>query len=115
MNGEIWRAIKANPRYFVSNKGRVVGPSRKIVSTFKDSNGYHCISFPGLSRVRMHNLVAEAFIGKKPATLQVNHKDGNKDNNWDTNLEYITQAENLRHAFRTGLMKIGKRGKKSAS
>jgi hypothetical protein len=109
MTNELWRPIKANPRYFVSNKGRVVGPSKKIVSIFKDSNGYHCISFPGLSRVRIHNLVAEAFIGRKPATLQVNHKDGNKDNNTAENLEYITQTENLRHAFRTGLMKIGRR------
>jgi hypothetical protein len=78
-----------------------------------DGSGYPIVSIWGWGgRVRVHNLVAETFIGKKPFGSQVNHIDGNKCNNTPENLEYISQKENLRHAFRTGLMKNSGRKKK---
>jgi Zn-dependent peptidase ImmA (M78 family) len=40
-----------------------------------------------------------AFVGDSMG-LQVNHKDGNKDNNALVNLEYCTSSENLLHASR---------------
>jgi hypothetical protein len=53
----------------------------------------------------IHILVAEAFLGPRPTGLEVNHKDGNKENNCVDNLEYITHSEQLLHAYRTGLLK----------
>jgi hypothetical protein len=91
----------------VSSKGRIVVlKSKRILKQQVDGNNYRLVSIMGIGgRVRVHNLVAETFIGKKPFGSQVNHKDGNKGNNTPENLEYISQKENLRHAFRTGLMK----------
>jgi hypothetical protein len=51
-------------------------------------------------------LVAFTFYDKdiKDRKLTVNHKDGNRMNNYIDNLELISVEENIRHAFREGLM-----------
>lgn len=48
----------------------------------------------------------ETYIGERPDGLQINHIDGNKQNNSVDNLEYVTQSENLKHAFRIGLRSL---------
>lgn len=52
----------------------------------------------------VHELVMLAFVGPRPEGLQINHKDGDKRNNHLPNLEYVTCAENHRHAVRMGLL-----------
>ena len=48
-------------------------------------------------------MVALAFIGPKPSPIhQVNHIDCNPHNNYYTNLEWVTPAENLEHSRRLG-------------
>ncbi len=53
----------------------------------------------------VHHLVADAFIGPRPEGMQINHIDGNRNNNRKENLEYCTHSENTKHAHRTGLIK----------
>lgn len=55
----------------------------------------------------VHDLVALAFLGPKPKGQTVNHIDGDKTNNRASNLEYVSHAENMAHAGRTGLMVRG--------
>lgn len=51
----------------------------------------------------VHRLLALTYISAPLVGYQVNHKDGNKLNNNLSNLEFISQTENLLHAMRTGL------------
>lgn len=111
---EIWRPVPSNPKYFASSLGRIINSRKKLLTVFMDSSGYQIVSFwqPGGGRIRVHNIIAETFLGKKPYGSQVNHKNGNKCDNRPENLEYVSQADNLRHAFRTGLMKNSGRRRK---
>jgi hypothetical protein len=52
----------------------------------------------------VHKLVWLSFNGNYDQSLVINHKDGNKENCRLENLEIVTQSENLKHAFQSGLM-----------
>ena len=47
----------------------------------------------------VHRLVWLVFNGKIPKGYVINHMDGNKRNNRLSNLEMITHAENIQHAY----------------
>ena len=51
------------------------------------------------SMFRTHRIIAELFIPNPDSLPQVNHKDGNKQNNSVDNLEWITNSRNVKHSF----------------
>jgi len=69
--------------------------------------GYHIVTFYNNKRRKshlVHRLVAKAYIPNPNNSPEVNHIDGNKLNNHMDNLEWVTHAENMKHAGESGLM-----------
>lgn len=115
--GEEWRIPTSfTDRYMVSNLGMVkrVPPKiirktsrQKVLTGSLKKSGYYQVRLSLGSRknfwwVSVHILVADAFLGPRPAGLVINHKDGVKTNNAVSNLEYVTDAENKSHAVALG-------------
>lgn len=105
---EIWKDIKNyENKYQVSNSGRIKSLKKDII--LKPSvhyKGYLEVKLykNNSSKVfKIHRLVASAFIPNPENKPQVNHIDGNKQNNCVDNLEWNTQSENQLHAFRNKL------------
>jgi len=97
--------------YKVSSLGNVVSlnynnsnQSKLLVGGF--SNGYRQVGLNGINktkRVKVHRLVALAFIENPDKKPFVNHKNGIKTDNSVENLEWCTSMENYIHAYSTGL------------
>jgi hypothetical protein len=54
---------------------------------------------------KVHRLIALTFIDNPDKKETVNHIDCNKLNNHVSNLEWMTNQENMRHAFDNGIYK----------
>lgn len=65
-----------------------------IVSLWKNNKG---------TTYYVHRLVCEAFYKIDPLRNEVNHIDGNRQNNHYLNLEWCTSQENKLHAISSGL------------
>ncbi len=119
--------------YEASNQGRVRrlaaypprgiecvdrSPYRSVLKPCKRKDGYLVVGVCNGQKRKirgLHQLVAEAFYGLRPEGLVTNHKNGIKTDNRPQNLEYVTQADNNRHAIAIGLFDPHANGRPGAS
>ena len=101
------RSVINYPNYFVREDGVVIGARGKELKFDYNRTGYARVSLCKdgvVKRVFVHRLVAGTFLfGSYFEDGIVNHRDGNKQNNHYTNLEWTTHKGNLQHALDTGL------------
>ena len=101
---EEYRVISHHSDYEVSNRGNVRNRYTKkdrwkILAGF----GYYQVKLGGSRNYSVHNLVAECFLGPKPGpNYRVDHIDGDKRNNYVSNLRYLTHSENVSRSNRIG-------------
>ncbi len=105
LDGEIWEKYE---NIEVSNYGRVKKGTEYIYHGAKTSSGYLETPIPNKRKELVHRLVAKLFIPNPDDLPIVNHKDGNKRNNYVENLEWVTNKDNIIHAIKTGLNKRNK-------
>lgn len=95
---EKWIRVDKYPRYSISDRGRLRNEeSGRITVGSLTSQGYRAIKI-GKDSVRIHRLVAKAFLKNESGGNDVNHIDGNKQNNGVYNLEWCTRSHNVKHA-----------------
>ena len=117
LQGEIWKWItNYEGEYQISNFGRTKSfrqraEEGKILIPTIDTGGYLHINLYRKYKAKscgVHRLVAEAFIPNPLKLPEVNHKFGNKFDNYFENLEWCTATENQKHAYDTGLRKANR-------
>ena len=93
-----------NTKIFKKTKtGRVIELCQWV-----DNVGYYQCSFRVNGKkhyVRVHRLIAKAYIPNPNNYTMINHIDGNKLNNNMNNLEWVTNQENRNHAIKNNLTK----------
>lgn len=118
---EVWKDVVGyEGLYMISDKGRVLSCKKsiirnngrptnfpeKIMKPMINHKGYEIIDLRKKGSRKcgfVHRLVAKAFLDNNGNKPQVNHKNGIKTDNNLNNLEWVTNQENMTHAFENGL------------
>lgn len=98
--------IRSVDRVIIKSNGRKMQLRGKVLKYQETNDGYYQVTLGWKHRgtMKVHRCVALAFIPNENNYRTVNHKDGNKHNNVE-NLEWMTDSDNLKHAYKLRLRK----------
>ena len=100
--------------YFVSEDGNVFRNEKQLKPS-KDNGGYLGVNVCKngiVKRFMIHRMVGECYLDNVNNLPEINHEDGNKLNNTNSNLKWTTSSDNKKHAYNNGLM-MAPKGEKS--
>lgn len=103
---EEWCTIESVPNYEVSSFGNFRRKDGKPIKQWKTNWGYMQTQFNTTKKQNCHRLVATCFCPNPNNYPFVNHKNSIKHDNRASNLEWCTQSQNLKHAFKFGFKSI---------
>lgn len=95
--------------YIASEDGNIYVKHNMLKrKAFPNSCGYKLVALScdggKLKGFLLHRVILQTFKPiENPEKFQVNHIDGNKSNNHINNLEWVSQSDNMKHAYATGL------------
>ena len=92
--------------YIAFDNGMIFNLAGERMVGALDRNGYRHGIF-NRQYIQFHRVIASIFCEREPGKDYVNHIDGNKDNNCEWNLEWVTSKENIDHAIKHNLMTAG--------
>lgn len=117
MVSEIWRPVvgyegvyevssmgrvRSLERYIVERSGKRRRWSGRMLTPRLAAKGYHLLTLQGGRHRRLHQLVAEAFLGPCPPGCEVRHRNGDHTDSRLANLAYGTHSENVRDSIEHG-------------
>ena len=100
------KLLKAN-KYYVKD-GLIFNKKGKLIRGSRMKNGYMKTVLTDNKEefnATLHQIIWVDKHGSYNSSMEINHLNGDKQNNIFSNLELITKSENIKHAFRTGLGK----------
>lgn len=113
-NEEVW--LEFGVHYRVSSLGKVESKftgkwtPKKLKKSKTDGNGGYYLTFRfGNKHVRLHTFMWERFKGPRRPGFVINHIDGNRMNCAISNLEEVTQKENIQNLIQRGNFNGGRR------
>ena len=98
---EVWKVVDGFKDYSVSSMGHVkrttygrgLARAGRVLKLRLTKDGYLYVSLYGSKKLRVHRMVAKAFVSNPKHKPEVHHRDKKKTHNIPRNLMWVTRSE----------------------